>query len=383
MTENDHRDEPKVPRGLAWGIGMACALALLAVVLIASRRSRSASAERRELTTDVSRGAVVRTTDVVLSSATRHLTLLGEARPYAEVTLYAKVSGYLKSVVVDRGDHVHKGQILATIESPETDRALSGATAEYEQRKVTADRVGRLLAKAYVSPQEADQAKADAAVARERVESLREQQAYETLRSPLEGTITARYADPGALMQSAATSQTAALPVVTVSQTDRLRVFIYLDQDIAGDVKPGMKATLSSQAHPEIRIAAAITRLSGQLDARTRKMVAELDVDDRDGRIVPGGFLQVMLDVAVVPRPEAPVEALVVRGAATYVAVVDAHSHVHLVPVTVASNDGKIVTFASGVQPGTRVALSLGGTIADGAQVQVAADSATRGAATP
>ena len=108
------------------------------------------------------------------------------------------------------------------------------------------------------------------------------------------------------------------------------------------------------------------------LDAKTRKMVAEVDVNDRDGRIVPGGFVQVLLDVPTVARPEAPAEALVVRGTSTYVGLIDSTAHVHLIPVTVASNDGKTVTFGSGVVAGQRIALSLGGTVPDGALVQVA-----------
>jgi RND family efflux transporter MFP subunit len=360
-----------------------CFIALASVALIAWRRSASAADEAHRRTVEVAQGMVVKTTTVSLSAAARHLALLGEARPFAEVTLYAKVSGYLKSVRVDRGDHVHQGEVLATIESPETDRALSGARAEYEQRRVTAERVQRLLAKQFVSPQEADQAVADAAVARERMGSLAEQQAYEALRAPFDGTVTARYADAGALMQSAATSQTNALPVLTVSQTRKLRVFVYLDQSEAADIGPGTRATISSPDHPEVKVPAAVTRVSGTLDAKTRKMTAELDVDNADGRIVPGSFVQIVLDAPVPALPEAPAEALVTRGTSTYVGLVDATSHVHLVPVAVASNDGKTITFASGVAPGQRVALSLGGTVADGARVQVLPDSAPVAAAHP
>lgn len=371
LSRSSTSSAARAPRRLIWGIVTAVVLAIAAVVLLGWRRTAGAREETRLRSVEVAHGAVVKTTAVVLSPAVRHLTLLGEARPFAEVTLYAKVGGYLKSVLVDRGDHVHQGQLLATIESPETDRAVAAARAEYDQRKVTADRVAKLFAQQFVSLQEADQARADEAVARERLAALEEQQAYESLRAPLKGTVTARYADPGALMQSAATSQTNALPVLTVSETDRLRVFVYLDQGDAADVRPGTRSAITSQDRPEIVVPASVTRLSGALDAKTRKMVAELDVNDRDGRIVPGGFVQVVLDVPSPARPQAPAEALLVRGTSTYVGLIDATAHVHLIPVTVASNDGKTVTFASGVTPGQRVALSLGGTVADGALVQV------------
>jgi membrane fusion protein, multidrug efflux system len=372
ISNSRHSSSERAPRGLVWGLGTTVVIALALVAALGWRRSAGAKEETRHRAAEVAHGAVVRTATVQLSPSVRHLSLLGEARPFAEVTLYAKVSGYLERVLVDRGDHVQKGQLLATIESPETDRAVAAARAEYEQRHVTADRVAKLFAQQFVSSQEADQAKADAAVARERLAALEEQQAYESIRAPLDGTVTARYADPGALMQNAATSQTNALPVLTVSETDRLRVFVYLDQGDAAVVRSGTRAAITSQDHPEIVVPASVTRLSGALDAKTRKMVAELDVNNGDGRIVPGGFVQVVLDVPSPARPQAPAEALVVRGSSTLVGLIDSTAHVHLVPVTVASNDGKTVMFASGVAPGQRIALSLGGTVTDGALVQLA-----------
>src|SRR6185312_11402965 len=135
-----------------------------------------------------------------------------------------KVAGYIKTVAVDVGDRVKANDVVATIESPETDRALDAAQADYDNKQLTSSRIAQLLQRKLVSPQEADQARTEAAVAKERLEGLHEQQGYETLRAPFAGRVTARFADPGALAQNAASSQTSALPVVTVSQTDALRV---------------------------------------------------------------------------------------------------------------------------------------------------------------
>jgi RND family efflux transporter MFP subunit len=270
------------------------------------------------------------------------------------------------------GDHVKAGQVIATIESPETDRAYSGAKADYENKQVTADRVEKLLDKKFAAPGEADQAKTEAAVARERLASLEEQRAYELLRAPFAGTVTARFADPGALVQNAASSQTSALPVVTVSATDSLRILVYLDQGDAANVRPGTHAMIRLAERPAFSQAATVARVSGQLDAKTRKMVAELDVNDRDGQIVPGSFVQVEMVVPSQPKPQAPVEALVVRAGKTFVAVIDGTSRVRFHEVSVAGNDGRIVTFNDGVAAGDRLGLSLGSSIADGALVRVA-----------
>ena len=348
------------------------------VALIAARRNASVHHEAGARTTAVAQGVVVRAAAVTTSPAVRHVALIGEARPYAEVTLYAKVSGYLRSIRVDRGDRVRAGQVLATIESPETDRALAGARAEFEQKNVTSSRMGQLLAQQFVSTQEADQARADAAVARERMNALAEQRGYEQLRAPFDGSVTARFADPGALMQNAASSQTAALPVVTVSQLDRLRVFVYLDQADAAVIRTGAVAMITENDRPSVRVPARVSRVSGTLDPRTRKMLAELDLDNRGGQIVPGAYVQVTLDLPTAPRPEAPVDALITRGTASYVALVESGgattARLRLVPVTVAGNDGKAVTFSSGVTAGQRVALNAAA-LGDGARVQLAPDS--------
>lgn len=373
----------RASRGLVAASVAVVGVAAGAVVLIAARRSASVHREADARTAAVAHGMVVRTASVTTSPAVRHLALIGEARPFAEVTLYAKVSGYLQSIRVDRGDRVRAGQVLATVQSPETDRAFAGAKAEYDQKNVTSSRMSQLLAQQFVSNQEADQARADAAVARERMNALAEQRGYETLRAPFDGVVTARFADPGALMQNAASSQTAALPVVTVSQLDRLRVFVYLDQGDAAAIRTGAVGIITEEDRPGVRVPARVTRVSGTLDPRTRKMLAELDLDDRAGQIVPGAFVQVTLDLPATPRPEAPVDALITRGTASYVALVDsagppgaagAHGRLHLAPVTVAGNDGKIVTFSGGVTAGQRVALNAA-SLGDGARVQLAPDS--------
>lgn len=350
--------------------------ALAIVAVLATHRNAAAAKVAASLETSVAAGPAVRTALASLSPNTSKVQLIGEARPYATVTLYAKVSGYLRSVNVDMGDRVKAGEVLAVIESPETDRALSAAKADYENKQVTADRVAKLLDKKFVSPEEADQARTEAAVARERLAGLEELRGYEEIRAPFNGTVTARFADPGALMQNAASSQTSALPVVTVAQNDSLRVFVYLDQGDAVNVRNGTPAVITMAERPGVSVRASVTRMSGQLDPKTRKMVAEVDVNDRNGTIVPGSYVQVDLGLPSTAKPQAPVEALVIRGGKSYVGVIDASSHVHFRPVTVAQNDGRMLTFADGVQAGERLALSLGSAIADGALVRIARDSA-------
>ncbi len=366
-------------------IGVTAVVLLLggaiAVRMLWTRRTAYGAAEAATRKNEVARGTRVRMVAVTESPAVRAVDLLGEARPDESVTLYAKVAGYLKTVTVDVGSRVATGDVLATIESPETDRALLAAKADYDNKRVTADRVATLLQRKMVSAQEADQARTEAAVAEQRLEALKEQQGYETLRAPFSGRVTARFADPGALAQSAATSQTSALPVVTVSKIDTLRLFIYLDQSDAASTHAGTPVTVTTDERRDIHVSARISRVSGELDPKTRKMLAEVDIENRDGLVVAGSFIPVRVDLPDTPKPQAPAEALLVRGAQMFVGTVDDQSHVHLRPVTIVNNDGRIVTFGSGVAAGDRVALNLESSTADGDHVEIAPDTTSSAAA--
>jgi hypothetical protein len=127
-----------------------------------------------------------------------------------------------------------------------------------------------------------------------------------------------------------------------------------------------------------VRIPAKVTRTSGELDARTRKLLVELDLDNRRGQIVPGSFVHVELDAPAPVLPELPSEALVVRQNRTLVAVLAADSTVHFRDVIVASNDGLRMRLLTGVSNGDRVVLNAGDALADGARVRPAADTPSR-----
>lgn len=367
---------PTAPPPLSGGLRAVALILILAALatagVLAWRRSHASTDETARRVGDASGGPVVRVAAAAPSAATHHLVLLAEARPYASVTLYAKVSGYLKWIGVDKGDHVKAGEVVAIIESPETDAAWSAATADHTQKALTASRLKQLLDRKFASQEETDLAAADEAVARERLGSLTQQKEFEKLKVPFNGTVTARFADPGALVQNAASSQTSALPVVTVENADSLRVVAYLDQADAASVHAGLEAVITMEERAGLRIAAKVARTSGELDARTRKLLVEFDLDNRSGRIIPGSFVHVELDAPAPVLPELPAEALIVRQNRTFVALLTADSTVHFHDVTVASNDGRRMRILSGVTAGDRVVLNAGDALADGARVRPA-----------
>jgi RND family efflux transporter MFP subunit len=345
-------------------------VALLIVASIAASKFAMNYWEQRALLAEQQAGPRVRVVNVGKSLGDRTISVLGEARPYAEVTLYAKVSGYLRDVKVDKGDVVRKDQVLARIESPETDKDYQGAFADAKNKRAIANRMNALRARSLVSQQEAEQADSDAEVSEARLAALAVQKGYETLRAPFDGKVTSRFADPGALVQNATASQTSALPVVTVSQVDRLRVYAYLDQKDAPFVTAGSPVTVTLRERPGFQVPGTIARVSGELDPQTRTLLTEVDLDNKKGDFVPGSFVEVSLPIHAPSLPQIPVEGLIAQPGKSLVAVVSQDNTVHFREVHPANNDGQFVTILSGLNEGEIVALNLGTNVNDGAKVR-------------
>ena len=290
----------------------------------------------------------------------RHLTLQGEARPFFEVTLYAKVAGFLSDLKVDKGDRVKKNQLIATVTAPELDAQYNAAVADARNKRVNAKRLTALAPAGVVSAQELELGQATADVADATQSAIATERGYRVIRAPFDGVISARFADPGTLIQSAANAQSGAVPIVSVSKGDQLRVYVYVDQSSAPFVHAGDAAVVTVPERPGWSRQAKVARTSGELSPRTRTMLTEVDISNDDHLIVPGSYVQVTLDVRVPPLFEVPAEALLTRGDKSQVAVLDGEQHVHYKPVVVADDDGQVVRLVSGLAPGERVALDLG-----------------------
>jgi RND family efflux transporter MFP subunit len=352
-------------------VGVAVLLATaLGVLGMGARRRQAAQAEADERQTEVRRGPRVRVAAVKAAPGVRHLTLQGEARPFFEVTLYAKVAGFLRDLKVDKGDHVKKNQLLATVTAPELDSQYLAAVADARNKRVNAKRLSALAPEGGISAQELEQGQASADVAEATQAALATQRDYRVIRAPFDGVVTARFADPGTLIQSAANAQSGAVPIVSVAKGDQLRVYVYVDQSSAPFVHEGDTATVRVSERPGWSRRAAVTRTSGELSPKTRTMLTEVDIPNADRAIIPGSFVDVTLDVKVPPLLEIPAEALVTRSDKTAVPVVDANQRIHYQSVVVADDDGQVVHLVSGVKAGEKVALDLGGAAEDGSPIQ-------------
>ena len=362
------------------GLGAAL-LTVFGVVTLDAHRKSQARADAQARQEVVRRGPRVRVAAVKRSPGVRRLVLQGEARAFAEVTLYAKVAGYLRDLRVDKGDRVKANQVLANVIAPELDQQYQAALADARNKRVNAKRLDALAPTGVVSAQELEQGRASADVAEATQAALATQRDYRVIRAPFNGVVTARFADPGALIQSAANAQSGAVPIVSVAKADKLRVYVYLDQASAPFVRGGDVATIRVPERPGWSRRAQVTRSSGALSPRTRTMQTEVDIENADGAILPGSYVDVELEVKVPSLVEMPAEALVVRGDKTQVAVIEDGGHVRYRPVVVADDDGQTVRLVSGVSEGERVALNLGNETEEGGAVQIVETPAPRPAA--
>jgi RND family efflux transporter MFP subunit len=343
--------------------------AIVGVWIIAKGKSAAAVEETAARTAAVAAGPRVRVAEARLSDKEKHVEFTGEARPYASVTLYGKVSGYLKKIAVDKGDHVVKDQLLAVIESPELDRQYDAAVADAKYKVANAKRLTALVPGGLVAQADAEQQESVARQAEATVAQLRTQKDYQELRAPFTGTVTARFADPGALVQSATSAQTGALPLVTVSETKRLRVWVYVEQRDATFVRAGQPAMVRVPERPEVELRGTITRVASELDPRTRTMLVEIDLPNKDEAVVPGSLVQVSLTIPTQQLVQIPVEALVVRDRRQYASVLEG-DHIKLRPVEIADDDGALLRLRNGVKAGEKLALDLGSVAEDGMRVQ-------------
>ncbi len=350
------------------GIGLLILGALaLGTILMGQRRSLAREAEARRKAEEA--GPQVRILALGGAGTLGDPIYQGEALPYLSTTLYARAAGFLREIRVDKGSRVRRGQVLAVIESLETDRDLAALRADAENKRRNAQRLANLLKDKLVSARDAEQAATDAHMAEAKFQSLGVTRGYQRLQAPFDGVVTQRFADPGALIQNASNSLSAQ-PVVTVAQVDRLRVTLYLDQTAAAKARLGDPVQVAAAEAGGPTRPAKLSRLAGALDPRTRTLTAEADLDNRDGAFLPGGSVRVTLGRPGSGGLVLPLEAVALRQGKPFAFVLDATNHVHLKPLQLGEDNGQRVHLLGGLQPGQKVVLSPPPTLADGAKVR-------------
>jgi len=243
----------------------------------------------------------------------KEVTMAAEFRPFQEVTLHAKVSGYVSKINVDFGDKVKAGELLATLELPELESEL--ASAQAAKQKAEADYTNAHLIYSrlqsvnkdhpnLVAQQELDTAQANdltataaIAAAKANFEKYQTMVSYTQITAPFDGVVTHRYADPGTLIQAGTASDSQALPLVRVSDNYRLRLDFPVTVDYVKDVQLGAAVEVRVDSLNNKTFTGTISRFSNEVDDKTRTMITEIEVPNPNLELMPGMYANVVLKV--------------------------------------------------------------------------------------
>jgi RND family efflux transporter MFP subunit len=321
-------------------------------------------------------------TNVTRSVANPELILPANVRAFEETTLYSRANGYLSKWLVDIGGKVEAGQVLAEIDTPELDQELNQSRAAFAQAeanlalaKSTSERWVGLLKDRAVSQQEVDE-KAGALAARQAdlnaaaaaVRRLEQLTSYRQITAPFSGIVTRRNVDTGALILAGGSGNANAL--FTVAQNSTLRVFVDVPQDHMRDVTVNLPVQIHVSEFPDRTFNGKVVRTAGALDPTTRTLLTEVQIDNRDGALMPGIHAEVKIQLAQSEPPiVVPATSVMNRSEGSLVAVVNSSQTIHLQKVQLGRDLGTSIEVVAGLADHSVIVLNPSDTLRDGAQV--------------
>ena len=391
-----------------WGVGLLV-LVIAAIAFFAGylprQRQEAIIADEVSVQEQTAPRVVIATVEP--SKGGNQLVLPGNIQPLTEAPILARSTGYVKDRLVDIGDVVKAGQLLANIEAPELDQqveqaeaslkqaqaALDQAMANYDQGKsnldlarITAQRYGNLSSKGVVSRQDNDQyqstyqasqsqlaaldkgvaaAKSAVSSSQANLGRLRDMQAYKQVRAPFEGVVTVRNVDVGALINAGNTL------LYRIAQIGTLRTYVNIPQGDSDAVKVGQTAKLTVSNYPGKVFTGRVERTANSLDPATRTLLVEVQVPNAGGELLPGMYADVDLNIPNIDPPiSLPADALVVRSDGTQVAVLRPDNTVHFQKIEIARDYGDHLDLVGGLRAGDRVILHPNDSIREGVKVQ-------------
>lgn len=380
------------------GLLLAAAATAPLVVAIASCTTTKADPPVSE--TNGASAVLVETATPTRGDVTRRIDVVATLDPWEEAMLYAKTSGYLKTIRVDRGDRVRKDELLAVLDIPEVNNEYKRIEAEENRdqaevekgradvrlQELTLRRLQAVHAEepGATTPQALDEAsgKLEAARAagaaaearlaatgaeRERVSTWL---AYSRILAPFDGVVTERDVDPGALITAG--TQSKPTPIVKIVNASRLRAMVDVPERDVASLGVGKTARLRVDAYPGRTFVATVSRFSRALDPKTRTMRTEILVDNKDGVLTPGMFGRISLDL----ERRANVLTLAPTGLhyrkdQAYVFVAD-NDRARRVDVQIGADDGTRVEILSGLAGGESIIVKASEPLADGTPVMTA-----------
>jgi RND family efflux transporter MFP subunit len=312
------------------------------------------------------------------------LVLPSTIQAYVESPIYARTNGYLKKWYHDIGTRVKQGELLADIDTPEVDQQLSQARADLATTKanenlsqITAGRYQELIKTDGVSKQEVDNAVGDYAAKRASMQSaeanvrrLEELESFKHIYAPFSGVITRRNVDIGNLINAG--NGGAAQELFYLAQTDPIRAYVRVPEAYGATIRAGLGAYLELPQYPGQHFEGKVVRTADAIDLASRTLNTEVDVPNKNGQLLPGGYAQVHLLVKVTgERMQVPVNALLFRSEGLRAVVIDDDHKTHLQPLTIGRDYGTALEVLQGLKSTDWIVLNPPDSLEDGLQVNV------------
>lgn len=397
MPDKGHFLEHRAPKNLKTIlIAAACiAIGIAAIGIVGRVMARQGLADRTD-DAAIPSVKIIRLSDAEVS---RPLVLPGDIEAFYSAPVFARVTGYLKAWYTDIGTPVKKGQLLGEIDAPDLDQQLQQAkgnlgtaVANENIAQITAKRYRALEAQNAIAVELADQQvaiwvadKAATASAHAIVRQFEADESFKQLVAPFDGIVTSRSTDIGALITAGTSSNTSTststgtvtgstistststsagtstgtsgnVPLFTVSDEHRMRIYVRVPQNYSAQIKPGLEATFTVPQYPGRTFTATLATTSQAVDAASGSLLAEFQTDNADGSLKPGEYGQVHIILPNKPGMVVlPSSALTFRDGGLLVATIDAQNHVVMKKVALGRDLGQTVEVTSGLSRDDRV----------------------------
>lgn len=380
-TENDSQARPRKSRLFGMLFFGVLALLVVGAFTLFQRRSQYQALAKETEALAVPTVAVIHPTS---EPSEEGLVLPGSMQAYVESPIYARTNGYLKKWYRDIGSRVRAGELLADIDTPEVDQQLAQAKADLDTSKanlslskITANRYEDLIKSESVSKQEVDNAAGDLAAkqatvtsAEANVHRLSELESFKHIYAPFSGVITRRNVDIGTLINAGNGGSTQLL--FSLAQTDPIRVYVNVPESAAPAIRPGLPANIELTQYPGRKFQGKVVRTAEAIDPATRTLLTEVDVPNKTGELLPGGYAQVHLGVQISgERLQVPVNALLFRSEGLRAVVVDENHKLHLQPLTIGRDYGVALEVLQGLRANDWIVLNPADSLEEGQQVNV------------
>jgi RND family efflux transporter MFP subunit len=360
------------------------AAGVLGAILIVGAYTRFVEADDLKTWTREAQIPTVALISPAAGGAAHALVLPGTMQAYYDARLYSRVPGYVHAWYKDIGARVKKGDVLASIDTPELDQQISQARADLgaavsaqKLSATTAERWNSLLPLDAVSKQDVEDKTQDLAsktgaakAAQANLDRLLAMKAFARIVAPFDGIVTRRTADVGALVSAGPASN--GEPLFAVADMHALRVYVNVPQSYSAQIVPGMKVSLSVPEYPGRNFPAELVSSSGAINSQTGTLLVQFEVDNSAGQLKPGGFANVSMDLPGQNRAlRLPASALMFRAEGLRVATVGPQGQIVMKPITIQTDLGTQVIVASGLSPEDRVIDNPPDSLANGDKVRV------------